>query len=265
MPTSDKPFHRAAAASASEPAERCFPGASGVCPRRLRVPPGGVPVPALGPKPDGRCPMPEPMALTSWADDAEIAGASCSPAARGGAHLVAGDHVRSEVARRTIFVAAVIEELPGDRVGDQTAPGTCGVGGEAASNRCRDRAMSGQLAGLLIKTEQRGHGHRHLDRRPHALRLRQQRVGQGGYSEIDQGVGATLIGRAQVVAGRGRGKTVDSGQDCGGAFGWQQRPQLGHAVVTGRSGICGARPSPAHGVPRRAPAPPTRPHGARSL
>ncbi len=54
---------------------------------------------------------------------------------------------------------------------------------------------------------------------------------QGGDAEVDEGVGAALIGGARVGRGGDRGERVDRGHDRGGALGGQQRPQFAHAVL----------------------------------
>jgi hypothetical protein len=95
---------------------------------------------------------------------------------------------------------AVVEQLPGDGVGDQPPPGAGLVGGQLPGDGGGDGSVAGQLAGLLIGPEQRRQGDRDLDRGPHALRFRQQRVVQRGHTQVHQRIGAALIRGAGVIS-----------------------------------------------------------------
>ena len=131
------------------------------------------------------------------------------------------------------MVRAVVEQRAGDRVGEQAPPGTGRVGREPARDRGGDRAVPGQLAGLLIQPEQGGRGDGDLDRGAHPVLARQQRVMDRGDTEIDQGVRAALIDATFVIGGGHRGQRVDRGHQHRRALGGKQRPQLGHAVLAG--------------------------------
>ncbi len=64
--------------------------------------------------------------------------------------------------------------------------------------------MSGEFAGLVVEAEQGGGGDGDLDGWAQALGFREVRVVQGGDAEVDEGVGAALIGGARVGRGGDR-------------------------------------------------------------
>ena len=94
-------------------------------------------------------------------------------------------------------------------VGEQPAPGAGGVGGDAAGEAGRDGSVSVQFAGLLIEAEQGGGGDADLDRRlqpaaglPPTAAAAGAAGGvaaEGVVAELDQGVGAALVGAAGIT------------------------------------------------------------------
>src|SRR5215471_16692247 len=85
-------------------------------------------------------------AATPGVRDAVIEVASvCRPiAVRERADLVAGHDELGEIAGRPVGAAAVVEQLPGERVGDQPPPGSRLVGCETPGDRGWDRPVAGQ-------------------------------------------------------------------------------------------------------------------------
>jgi len=162
----------------------------------------------------------------------EVAAVRCSPAAGEGAGLLAGDDECREVGWWPVGCGAAIEQGARGGIGDQATPGAGRVGGDVAREHCRDGAVPGELAGLLVPAEQVDSATVTwtVGRMPCAL------GSSGSCSAATPRSTRASARRWSAVRGSsagwcGRGERVNRGADCGCAFGGQQRPQLAHAVI----------------------------------
>ena len=204
--------------------------------------------------------------LAPGGDVVEVVVAGGSSAAGELAVLVAGDDGGDDRGGRSVGPGAGVQYVS-VVVGEQPPPGGGGVGGDAAGHGRGDRPVPVQFTGVVVQAHQRRRRDRHLHRRSlpvtagqpgpgrrgtidgargtggtgasrviagpaaGAVRLR---VGEGGAGQVDQGVGAALVGAALVTTRAvdgGVGHRVQGGLDDRGAVGGQVRPQLGHAVL----------------------------------
>ena len=75
-------------------------------------------------------------------DVVQVGAAGAVGAEREGAFAVAADDVIDQVLGWAVAGGAVVQQLPGDRVGDQPPPGAARIVGEPAGVAGRDRAVS---------------------------------------------------------------------------------------------------------------------------
>src|SRR5882672_5381108 len=123
----------------------------------------------------------------------EIAESGWAATVREHAGLVSGDDVVGEVLWWPVGFAPVFQELPRSRVGEESAPGAGGVGGDAAGRGGGDRSVPVQVSGQLVAAEQGGGGDGDVDGGSLSVVF-----GQGGVTDhpgehVDQRIGAALV------------------------------------------------------------------------
>jgi hypothetical protein len=137
------------------------------------------------------------------------------------AAAVAGEQVVDQRLGWGVAGAAVVQQVPVDRVGDQPPP--LAVGGQRPGGGGRDGPVPGQLARGLGQPEQAGQVDGDPDLRALPVRAGQGGLGQRGGGERDQrvgpaGVDARRVGRVdpgRVGAGRVGGRVGAGGPGQG--------------------------------------------------
>jgi hypothetical protein len=163
--------------------------------------------------------------------------------------LVTSPDELGERRRRPVAGRPRVEHRTGQRIGDQPAPGA--VGGQFASQLGRDRAVSGQLTGLVVQAHQRGTWHGDVDPGPPTTDDPAGPRAAAGFSragfstlpaqtraagqQVDRGIGAALLERATVPSGGARPReVVDVRERLLSLGGGAVHTEAGHAVL-----VCG--------------------------
>jgi hypothetical protein len=149
---------------------------------------------------------------------------------------VAGEHVVSQVLRRPVAAGAVVQQ-PAPRVGDQAAPRTALISGDAPGQMGGDRPVPGQVAGLVVETQQGRERDSDLDRGAAAM-TGGQRVADDTvepiHREMGQRVGPTLVDGSVIPSKLHRSQGVEDLPQDGGVLNRQVRELRRHPVRADR-------------------------------
>src|SRR5882762_3784962 len=129
----------------------------------------------------------------------QVAVSGGSSAVREHAGLVSGDDVVGERLGWPVGFAPVFQELPRYGVGEESAPGAGGVGGDAAGRGGGDGSVPVEVGGQLVAAEQGGGGDGDVDGGSLSVVFGQVRVTDHAGEHVDQGVGAALVDHSTIA------------------------------------------------------------------